>query len=64
MKKLITLFTSALLYTGNNLVLAHPGHQVDTMVGQAAHAFTSVDYFLGALLVSVVVYQIIRHHKR
>lgn len=64
MKKLLTLFTSAICYTGNNLALAHPGHQVDSMVGQAAHAFTSVDYLLGVLIVSVVVYQIIRRHNR
>jgi hypothetical protein len=64
MKKLLTLFTSALCCVSSNFALAHPGHQVDGMIGQAGHAFTSVDYFLGALLVSVVIYQIIRRQNK
>ena len=64
MKKLIILFTSTFCYIGSSLALAHPGHEVAGMIGQAGHAFTSADYFLGALLVSVVVYQIIRHYNR
>jgi hypothetical protein len=60
MKKLFTFLTAALSYLASGIVLAHPGHEAGSVLGQAAHAFSAMDYFLGSLLLGLVIYHLIK----
>ena len=60
MKNLQTFITGSLLYIAGSNAIAHPGHEVAGILGQAAHSFSLMDFVVGSALISYLIYQIIK----
>jgi hypothetical protein len=60
MNKLFTTLAGTLAYFGGSLALAHPGHQVEGVIGQAGHSFSAADFILLSLLAAIVIYSLIK----
>ena len=63
MNKLYSFFTGALLaLTGSN-ASAHPGHEVTGVIGQTGHSFSLVGYIVGTMLISYLIYKLIKNTR-
>lgn len=60
MKALLKLITGTILLIGSNLAMAHPGHQGESLLADVGHSFSRMDYFLGLLVVCVLIYNFIK----
>ena len=60
MNKLYTFFTGAFLLLAGSNASAHPGHEVTGIVAQTGHSFSPAEYVIGTILVSYLIYQLIK----
>ena len=60
MKTLFKLISGVTLFIGSKLALAHPGHEAGGMLADVGHAFSAIDYFLGAVLTCALIYHLIK----
>ena len=60
MKALLKLITGTTLLIGSSFAMAHPGHQGGSLLADVGHSFSGIDYFLGLLVVCVLIYNIFK----
>ena len=60
MNKFYNFFTGALLSLLGSNAFAHPGHEVTGIIGQTGHSFSLADYMIGTMLVSYLIYKLIK----